>query len=259
MHVNHHGVEYGYELIAAIPYAYWLHEQGKLTGTISNEDTSCLYYFSPLHTESLGERHYKYVKTCIREGRIPNINIHRRDLDWARWSPPPYNDFYKNNEFDYDLVVCNKYNYEWSKPPINFIDISTLDKIFTSNKGRKILYFHMTTEMGRDDTVKSLSLGEFDMVDSHDHVTTMQYVLDKYPYSLNEIQCLIYANCDDYITVQGGSSIFASYFSRQNIIFAKRGNELDVNAYAWYDRFNGSDITVVDNYEDLHEKSVFKN
>ena len=39
MIVNHYGVEFGYELIAAIPFAYWLHQHGELTGTVSNHDT----------------------------------------------------------------------------------------------------------------------------------------------------------------------------------------------------------------------------
>lgn len=253
MIVNHYGVEFGYELIAAIPFAYWLHQHGELTGTVSNHDTECLYYFSPDHQESLQERHYKYVRAARNEGIIPNITVHLANLDLSRWEPPPYNDYYSNDEFDFNLVVCNKYNYEWRKPPTNFIDVDTLNKIFLASHDKKILYSHMTTSFGRDDTVESLDLGEFDMVAQHKHVTTIHDLAEQYKdkYSLNRLQCMVYANCDNFITVQGGTSVFASYFSLKNTIFARRGNELKVGSYNWYNLLSGSRIIVVNTMRDL--------
>lgn len=258
MIVNHYGVEFGYELIAAIPFAYRLYQKGELTGTVSNHDTACLYYFSPDHQESLHERHYKYVSVARKKGFIPNITVHLKELDLSRWAPPPYNDYYSNDEFDFDLVVCNKYNYEWRKPPINFIDVDTLDKIFLAHPDRKILYSHMTSSFGRDDTVESLDLGEFDMVARHKNVTTIQDLAEQYKhkYSFNMLQCMVYANCFKFITVQGGTSVFASYFGGRNVIFAKRGNELKVGSYNWYSLFGGSSIRVANTMEELLNETV---
>lgn len=64
---------------------------------------------------------------------------------------------------------------------------------------------------------------------------------------------MIYANCDNFISVQGGSSVFTSYFGGKNIIFAKKGGELKHNSYNGYNKFSGSQIFHVDNYFNLIE------
>ena len=50
--------EFGFELFAVVPYAYWLHRQGRLERTIGGLDTRCLYYFSENHEERPVKRHY---------------------------------------------------------------------------------------------------------------------------------------------------------------------------------------------------------
>ena len=250
MHINHHGVEFGYELIAVLPFAYWLHLNGKLSSTTSHEDTKCLYYFSENHKEDLKTRHSRHVRTCISEKQIPNIKLHYKELDWSRWTPPPYKEVYENNEFDFDVVVTNKYNREWGRSPVNYFSPDMLDKIFSSLKGN-VLYFHMTSDFGRDDTVPSLELNEWDVVNSHSNVTTMQKLIKTSKYSLNETQLRLYSNCNQFITLQGGSSIFASYFGGRNLIYATRGTELKVGAYNWYHKLGGSEIVVAQTYKDL--------
>jgi hypothetical protein len=216
MVVEHKGMEFGYELISMVPYAYWLHLNGELSGTVSTEDTGCLYYFSPDHKETVQSRRWEYMRHS--RGVIPNVNIHKSDLDWSQWEPPPYKEHYANDEFDFDLVVCNKYNREWFEDPINYLSPEMLDFIFSKHHKKKIFYFHMTADYGRDDKVESLELGEWGVVGSYDNVTPVQEMGSK--YSLNELQCRIYANCDEFITVQGGGSIFASFFGGRNVIFA---------------------------------------
>ena len=44
--VNSENIEFGYELISCIPYAYYLHQNNLLKKTISGADTQCLYFFS---------------------------------------------------------------------------------------------------------------------------------------------------------------------------------------------------------------------
>ena len=50
--------EFAFELLAVIPYAYWLFEQGRLEFTVSTADTRALYYFSPHHIEQTTKRRY---------------------------------------------------------------------------------------------------------------------------------------------------------------------------------------------------------
>jgi len=250
MIVNHHGAEFGYELIAALPFAYWLHRHDQLTKSVSCADTKCLYYFSEHHEETIPERKWDNFTKAMRLAEIPNLKIHQPQLDWSRWEAPPLNEYYANDIFDYDVIVMNKYNNEWGYNPINFIPKDTLDRIFTKLKGKKVLYFHMTKDMGRDDSAESLDLNEWDIVRRHG-VDTMQDVMKKYDYSLNHLQCLIYANCSEFVSIQGGSAILASYFGGRNIIYAVNSGETQSGSFGWYPRFGGSDIHVVNNGIDL--------
>jgi len=254
MKVNHYGVEFGYELIAVIPFAYWHHLNGSLEETISCKDTRPLYYFSGNHKEILSGRHSKHVRTLMNEGVIPNIYIHVEKLDKSMWVPPPYKEVYANDEFDFDVVVYNKYNVELGGKPANYYPPEVLDEIFTLLEGHNVLYNHMTSSMGYDDKVASLELNEWDVVRSHGHVTTIQDVIDRTGYNYNEAQLKAYANADLFVTLQGGGSIFASYFGGTNIIYAVVGHELKCGAFDnWYHEFGGSKIKHHDNYDSILE------
>lgn len=251
MIVNHYGAEFGYELIAALPFAYWLHQNGELTKTVSCDDTKCLYYFSENHEETIPERRWNKFEEALRKAEIPNLNIHKPRLDSSRWSPPPLNEYYKNDIFDYDYVVMNKYNNEWYGYPQNFIPTDVLDKVFTKLSGKKVLYFHMTKDMGRDDSWPSLELNEWDIVKRY-NIDTIQDVMKKHDYSLNHLQCLIYANCSQFISIAGGCAILASYFGGRNIIYAVDCPDIHSGElHGYYPNFSGSDIHVVSNGVDL--------
>lgn len=243
MIVNHYGVEFGYELIAVIPFAYWNYVNNNLEKTVSHKDTKCLYYFSPNHEESLGRRHSKHVRTCMNEGDIPNIYIHVPYIDESRWLPPPYKEWYYTKEHNFDIVVSNKYNVEVNGYPENFYSPEELDQMFDLLKDYNVLYNHMTSSMGHEDKVKSLELGEWDVVKAHSHVTTIQDVMKETGYNYNEAQLRTFSNARLFITVQGGASVLASYFGGVNIILAKVGHELKCEAFDnWYHKFGGSKI-----------------
>jgi len=256
MITNSFNIEFGYELIAVVPFAYWLHSQGKLTRTISGKDTDCLYYFSPDHTEVEERRHWDNMKKALR---IPNINIHRPVLDKSRWIPPPYQQVYQNDDFKFDkptLVVTNKYNREWNRDPINFLDHDTLRWIFDKYQDDyQIIYIRFISSMGYDDTVDTLDLKDFETVlPDYPKVITIQEFhrlnpLDTY----NELQLRIFANCERFITVQGGLAILASYFGGTNIIYAQDSPEFRTGAVYWYDEFGGSTIRPANNYKRLKE------
>ena len=65
-------------------------------------------------------------------------------LDYSEWTPPPYRDHYANNDLKFDkpfVVVSNRYNFEHGKPPLGFLDIECLYKIFNylTDKGYKVI------------------------------------------------------------------------------------------------------------------------
>ena len=48
--------EFSIELVLAVPYAYWLHQNGLLKKTVSAIDSKPMYYFSPEHEEKYTTR-----------------------------------------------------------------------------------------------------------------------------------------------------------------------------------------------------------
>ena len=57
---------------------------------------------------------------------------HSNSYSFRKWAQVPYKAQFKNDLFVFDkplLVIANKYNIEWDQPPINFLDIPTLDQI----------------------------------------------------------------------------------------------------------------------------------
>ncbi|CAI5501440.1 unnamed protein product [Closterium sp. Naga37s-1] len=80
--------EFGYELIAVLPFAYWHHLNGSLRSTTScgRHSLASLYYFSPNHTDDA---------TCHRSDMKDNVaaygfpgGIHYSHIP-PTWQPPP--------------------------------------------------------------------------------------------------------------------------------------------------------------------------
>ena len=84
--------EFGFELLAVVPYAYWLHRQGRLERTIGGLDTRCLYYFSENHEERPVKRHYVPITEYpVGERGWPfgyDLSTFPSVLDTRKWSPP---------------------------------------------------------------------------------------------------------------------------------------------------------------------------
>ena len=251
--VDSHNIEFGYELLAVIPYAYYLHTQGELKQTISGKDTQNLYYFSPRHIINPARRTYNNMKYLD----VPNKNIHNPNFDFSQWTLPPYRgEFYQQRiEFKKPtLIISNKYNVEWGEPPINYIDLHTLERLFyLLNDKYQIVYNHMTSPMGFDDTVDSLDMGEMDMVNNFAGVLTMQKLMEQHKTDYNTLQLRIYAACSRFISVQGGSSIFSSFYGGKNLIFARKGFELANGTYKkTYTRLSDSQIFLAHSWQELY-------
>ena len=120
----------------------------------------------------------------------------------------------------------------------------------------QVIYNHLTQDMGYDDHAQSLDLGEFEMIENEfpEVVTIQQLLKENSDLTYNGLQLRIYANCEKFITVQGGSSILASFFGGQNIIYARKGQELECGSYwNWYHKISGSKIHVAANYDQLQD------
>lgn len=256
MTVNSFNIEFGYELLSALPYAYELQLQGKLKETISGFDTEPLYYFSPKHTINKQNRNW-FNTQIARDNHLPYTTIHtpeRPDLKF-----PAYKDHFANTKFKYKkptLCICNRYNIEWSFKPINFFDENILDWMFLNlKKDYEIIYFAVDLPTEFYDGVEPLKLNDIEIAKKH-NVKVFQNIKGK---SWNESILKVFANCEHYITMNGGYSILASMFSGTNIIYSVPGQvetrEIKNKSFwRWYPNMNNVRTLHVESYEQLKQK-----
>jgi hypothetical protein len=241
--------EFGYELISAVPYAYYLHLNNKLTRTISCLDTKSLYYFS-----NHEERYDKRISGGVLQ--FPICNIHKSELDKSQWNPPPYKDKFKNNIFIYDKPICvisNKYTMEWEHDPVNFLNIETIKSIIEKLKDKYQIIYNRPENIVFDD-IDLLFFNDKEEIKKIDGVILIENIMKEHNYTINELQMMIFANCDKFISVQGGNSILSSYFGGENHIYAVKGGEIDCNSFNnWYHEFSGCKVYVYNDYEKLIE------
>lgn len=243
--------EFGYELALVLPYIYYIHVSGKLNSTISSKNTKELYYFSEKHVEKYDIRKFKRID------KLPNTTLSQDTFNYEEYLPPPYKKVFKNEEFIFEkplLIIQNKYNTEWGGPPINFIDVNTLSKIFELCHNRyTIVYNRPKSKNIINDNSLHLDLDELNILKKYDIIDANDlYERYECKYNFNHFQLLLHANCDHFISVQGGTSAFCCYFGGTNIIFGRRGPEIEYGLYqSLFKKLSGSEIFHTDNYSSL--------
>lgn len=261
MTINSFNSEFGYELIATIPYSYYLYKQGKLKKTISAIDTKCLYYFSPDHEETQRQRSWYYDDTIavmkMKESGIPNSLIHK-PLELDRWEPPPYKIAYKNDWAKFNnptYVIYNRYNNEYpatSNKPINFFSIELIRQLFDILTPKyEILYCNVAGNKQLYDNAHPLEFPDQELCKEYG-VTHIQDLLIRHSgLTYNQIQLYYFSNCEHFLTMNGGGSILTSYFGGRNLIYSKQSKELVTGDFGYYHLFGGSEIKVVTDYESI--------
>jgi len=256
MIVDSNQTEFGYELIASVPFAYWLHKNGKLEGVKSCKDTRCLYYFADNHEECYDSR------SELKKPHAPNAYIHRHDLDLSMWQPPPYKSRFKNNRFVWKkplLVVCNKFKDD-GRNKIG-IELEHLRKIFSTFSDKyTIIYNRPLHKNITHDDAGQIPIGDFDLIQEEfsESVFDINEIYEESKdLSFNTMQMMILANSDRFISCQGGTSILCSYFGGENIIYAYEGKELQCGSYdRWYNRLSGAEISHFPNIEQVIDKAA---
>jgi hypothetical protein len=253
MIVNSFNCEFGYELISVIPFAYWLHKNNQLTGTISAKGTEPFYYFSPKHTINTNPRNgwgNQYITT-------PNKQIHVKQLDLNWFKCPPYPLKYANNKYKWDkptLIIYNKYQKEWKQPPINFIDLATLVKLFDLLSPKyQIIYINFDKATDLQDDNLPLKFNDHQLVKMYPDIID---IYDLPADNFNLLQLQIMSNCKNYITINGGFSILASYFGGINLIYSKYCREIKSHQFRWYRLFGGSQIHHCPGLQNLVDMTV---
>ena len=160
--------EFGIELALALPYAYWLHEQGKLEKVITSKGMKPFYYFCDDVEEKYDFRTIDNQVAGLNSlpnswiyGNEKNAELYKDDwehwesfrnvdrgcgiLNYEKWKMPNYNNQYKNDKFELEkpfIVVANRYNWEHGKPPVGHFNIKCLYEIFNhlTESGYIVIY-----------------------------------------------------------------------------------------------------------------------
>ena len=160
--------EFGIELALALPYAYWLHEQGKLEKVITSKGMKPFYYFCDNVEEKYDFRTIDNEVAKLSSlpngwiyGNKKNAELYKdewehwesfRDvkvgcgiLDYTEWKMPNYKNHYKNDKFKFKkpfIVVANRYNWEHGGPPVGYFNIKCLYEIFNylTESGYIVIY-----------------------------------------------------------------------------------------------------------------------
>jgi len=260
--VNSQNPEFGFELISTITYAYYKYLKGHLLKTISAIGSEPFYFFSPKHEINKTARSWYNVKKMT----TPNSAIHKPTLNKTQFAVPDYRKQFKNEIYKFGkpiVVISNRYNIEWGGNPflnkaINYFDLEILKKLFILLQDKyQVVYFNIALEKGLQDNAPAMDLKEWGLLNKYPKIKNI-YEL-KYNFTYNSAQLRIFANCNKFITMNGGGSILASFFKGENIIYCKRTEvngrlyprELQTGDFGYYSDFSGSKIFVVNLYNDL--------
>jgi hypothetical protein len=247
--------EFDQELRYVLPFAYWHYLNGTLQQTISCANTKPFYFFSPDHHETYQKRIWQAGYDYFE---VPNMT-HSPGYDFSKWARVPLKAHYQNTVFVYEkplFVIANKYNVEWDKPPINFLDIPALDRIISALKADyQVVYNRPLATQIVGDNSETLDLHEHDWLRKHHpDVLLMNDLYDQNRNrvsNFNQLQLMVYTNCNRFISMHGGTAALASYFGGTNVILSHPGGGLehDFNEYATiFPALSGATI--------LHAKSV---
>jgi len=186
---------------------------------------------------------------------IPNKSVGEFTGE-GEWYAPPLKAWYMNSEFVYGreddtykpiLVIANKYNIEWLRGPVNYLDIPTICTIIEQFQDTHQIFYNRYVPEQLSDDQQRMDLGEHDFIRSE--YPDVKFIMEL-PGNFNLNQLRVYANCEKFVSVQGGNSILASYFGGENVIYAVKGNELG-GFYNKLHKLSGCDVKHVRTYTEL--------
>ena len=239
--------EFGNEVILYIPYYFYLYTNNLLFDNkiITYKGMKPFYYF--LDDNCIIERNIQ--RTYIFPNNRPlliNDNEHVKNFNINFWIQPPYKSIYKNNIILFDkpiLVIHNKYNIEWGIKSINCFNLNILRTIFNKLEDKyQIIYIRPSNKVidpnfSYDHNTILDNFNDDELIENEfkDKVIIFNNLIKKFNYTYNELLLMLYSNCENYISVQGGSTYLINYFFNKMIILHKQGDEIKAGSYdGWY-------------------------
>jgi hypothetical protein len=247
--------EFCWDMVRALPICYYYHDLGIDYYLEHKPNLSSVYYFV---------KNKKEV-TQFNEINLDETYAHSRpNFTKKNWNPPPIKkDFQGILQFDKPaLVINNKYAREWRQNPSNFIDVNSLDYIFSNFKQKyQILYIRpaLNTANYFMDQNEILKFNDYEFIaDKHPQIITIYDLLDKHPnLDFNTLQFAMHAASDKHISASGGNACLSAYFKGDLIIYDTI-NEVPGRSLrgiwqtnSWLELLSGSNITTANNYKQL--------
>ena len=222
-----------------------------------------------VHTLKGMKPFYFYIKdeNLIEEDKIravgspSGMRLHERELPSFCQEYPNFKKKYSEYKLPFEtdreiILISNKYNVEWKKPPINFLDIPTLTQLFEVLSKKYLVVYNriQSSQIAGDGTIIK-DLGDYELVEKYDNVINFNKI--ESDYSPNELQLVLVSQAKHKISVQGGTSILSSFGGGTNDIFVVKGGELEHDTMnVWYKKLSNGDIKITTHstYETLIEK-----
>ena len=285
--------EFASELVCVIPYTYWLHERGELEKVITSKGMKPFYYFCDDVEERFEIRTFDINTNGLRD--VPNDWIHHNSyavtrknysdlsveeqsevngvLDYSKWTPPPYVDYYQTDEFNHlkpYVVINSNYNVEYGNDitkSLRYFDIKTLYDIFNylTDNGYHVIYKRPNnTEFTLDQNeIVTLSgkfiltanvqgagvISDYDLCTYYDKVINLNLLKKDYTYSYNELQMKLFSGADGFISTNGGGGFLCSYFKKPVLFYIPHGKELRpgymTNSSSYVKKLSNANIHIV--------------
>lgn len=197
-----------------VPRAYKAHLDGTLESTECWTGSTPFFYFSPNHIERRAGVTYGDTPAEYKaDWKVPGV-------------PPDYKTHFWNDVFVYDkpiVIINNKYIEEWHQPPINYLSVHVLDEIIEALYDKyTIVYIRSrTNERGYfNDNQPAGELGDYQLMEKYPNVVLFNSLLNEHPdLTYNELQFMLHANAEKFVSVAGGNAVISSYFGGENIIY----------------------------------------
>lgn len=248
--------EFTWDMIRALPRAYYQHSIGNKISVRCKPGLGELYYFAD---EVVEVDRFNAINDKL------SYNKNAPDYALNEWLAPPLKDKYKNHiKFNKPTVIIqNKYALEWSTGVYNYFSTDVLGELFDLLKSDyDIVYIRPRGDDKNyykdENEIKPFEDYEY-IKNNHPYVHTIEQLKLQYPeYSYNIIQMMVHSTADKHISVSGGNACLAAYFGGDLIIFdSLLGSGAGRGVWktdSWLKGLGGSNIYGVNTYKELINK-----
>lgn len=267
--------EFGYELVCAAPYAYWLKEQGEHVKVVTSVGMKPYYWFCDEVEEKYTTRSVDNSSNGVQN--LPNTWIHHNAiaifgkdysllteeeqkqangwLDYSKWIAPPYAKEYKREgipNLNNYVIISNRFNLEHGHVPIGYFDIESLYIMFNllTEKGYNVIYkrphnteFATDPNELRNQNIRANVEGygiitDYNLTKYFENVYLFDDIVKEVGGTYNEAQLVIYSSAEGFISMGGGSSILCSYFNKPVIIYVNTSKDIRPGYFEGESYFN---------------------